>query len=176
MGISIAGLLVFGVLFSGILALSRSGLVGEVMVTDATRGAVELVGERNRTAISIASGPTISTADGSCTLTAGVKNTGYISIAEYSDMDVVLQLTEGNNAPQRLPYSTASTPATGDWSKSFVSTADLFEPGILSLDETMTITGTLSLPQAGDTTGKLTVGAPNGITAEGSFSLETPCP
>ena len=92
-------------------------------------------------------------------------------------MDVIVQFTQANNAPQSLEYTTGGTPSsTGEWAKTVTSATDKFEPGLFNPGETMVIKAKLNLTQAGDTSGILTVGTPNGVTDTATFSLTTPCP
>ena len=174
MAASIAGLLILSVIFTGMITTFRSNLFGNVLVGNATKEAAQLLGERNRTEISINS---ITTGDGGCDLTVVLKDTGSTSMSDFSHMDVIVQFTEGMNAARRLTYTGDSgSPGQGEWASTLIATSDKFEPGIFNPGETMTVTAKLSLPKTGDRAGQVTIGTPNGIVATGSVSgLEAPC-
>ena len=156
----------------------RSTLAGNVATGGALREAAQFEGEQSRTELGL-TGALISTAGGDCILTVTGDNDGATSISDFSDMDVIVQFAEANNPPQQLSYTTGDTPSsTGNWAKILTpfSTSDKFQPGIFDPGDTIVIQAQLSLPVAGDTTGTVTIGAPNGVIDTLSFSLSTPCP
>ena len=156
----------------------RTGLFGDVLISDATKDASRLLGERARTEISLRSAA-IGTANGICTLTVTGDNIGATSIDDFSRMDLIVQFSEGVNVPQRFAYTTGASPvSTGDWVKdlNLASNPDLYEPGILNPGEAIKATAKLDLPSAGDTSGTVTLGTPNGVIDTLSFGLVTPCP
>ena len=157
------------------LTTFRTNLYGNVLVGNAIKEATQLTGERNRTEIALA-GAAVSGDGGSCTLTVTAENTGSTSTADFSHMDVIVQLTQGNNPPRQLAYTGSALPSNGEWTKTLPAASDRFEPGIFNPGEPMVITAGLALPSPGDTSGELTVGMPNGSTATASFSVTTPCP
>ena len=155
--------------------LFRSTLFGNVVTSNAIKEATQLVGERNRTEISIQSAA-INTSSGSCILVVTGDNEGATSVSDFSMMDVIVQFGEANNYPRRFTYTTGDSPSSaGDWAKELVSTSDLFQPGIFNPGEIIVIRGKLSLPEANDTAGTVTVGTDNGVIDTASFSITTPC-
>ncbi len=72
MGSTIAGLLILTLFFTGVLLVSNTTLSGNAQVSGATRAAVEVVGDRARTTIDIAS----TSSSGTCNLRVVVDNIG----------------------------------------------------------------------------------------------------
>lgn len=178
MAASLAGLLIITVLFTAALIIFRTNLFTNAQIGDAIKEISNVTGERARTAIKL----TTTTGDqsGGCDTTRfKVENTGATSISNFSDMDVIVQFTTGNNQVQKLNYVTGDTPSTtGDWAR-ILSPQD-FEAGIFNPGEIMVITAILSITQAVSTgEGAVTVGTPNGITATRTFPdnfLVSRCP
>jgi len=169
--------LILAVFLTGVLMMSRTTLFGNMLTSNAMKESAQLLGERARTEMSLKT-PTITTADGSCTLTVTGDNTGSTAITDFPLMDVIVQFAPGANDPQRLNYTTGdSPPSTGDWAKNLTpfSTSDKFQPGIFNPGETVIIKAKLAATVVGDTTGTVTVAAPNGVIDTASFSLTTPC-
>lgn len=176
MAAAIAGLLILAVFLTSAVTVARSGLVGTAAVSGALQEATRLDGQQFRTEISF-DDAAINTDDGNCNLTVTGDNTGAVSIVDFSMMDVIVQLTQGNNAPQSLEYTTGGTPSSaGDWAKPVTSASDKFELGLFNPGETMVIKAMLSLTVGGDTSGEVTVSTPDGVTDTATFSLTTPCP
>ena len=166
------------VFMAGALTTFRTGLAGQTAMGQATKQAAKDAGERARTRIVLTT-VSLSTAGGTCILTVTGDNIGATSIAEFSRMDMIVQLAEGNNSPQRLTYITGDTPASaGQWTVALgsASTADLYEPGILNPGEAITAKARLDLTVAGDTRATVTLGTPNGAAVAKSLNLITPCP
>ena len=106
-------------------------------------------------------------------------NDGVTSISNFDEMDVIVQMVEGNSPPQSLTYNSGDSPtSTGDWAKDLTpfSTSDAFQPGIFNPGETIVIQAKLSLTVAGDSNATMTVAVPNGVTGTRTVSLTTPCP
>ena len=145
------------VFFTGALMMFRTSLFGDVLVSNAVNEAVDLSGDRARTAIEIPS----SESDGTCNLTITIANTGTTAISGFSQMDIIVQFVTGSNAPENLTFVEGSSPTDeGQWTVSSIS--GRFEPGILNPGEILTVQAKLALVEAGS--GVLTVGTPNGIT------------
>ena len=166
MGATLAGLLISSMFFTGALMMFRTTLQGNVVIGDTTRESIRIAGERARTEISIT-----SVVGSGCGLTITVDNTGAISIADASRMDIIVQYPAGNNSAQRLTYDLTGPPDIGEWIATSIS--GQFQPAIFDPGETMTIDAQLSLVEAGP--GTVTVGSHNGIIDTGAFSTSTPC-
>lgn len=166
MGSTIAGLMILTLFFASVLLISRTTLSGNAQVSEAARDAVQLVGERARTTIAVAS----TSSSGTCNLRVVVDNTGATSVSDLTRMDVIVQFPSGNNAAQRLGYVTGPV-TVGDWVSTTISGA--FEPGVLNPGETMTIDTQVLVVEAGS--GTVTVSTPNGVIATASFPSLTPC-
>lgn len=178
MSATIAGLLILAVFLAGVLMMFRSTLFGNVSTGSALREAAQFEGEQSRTEIKLTAG-SVSTAGGNCILTVTGDNDGVTSISNFDEMDVIVQMVEGNNPPQSLTYNSGDSPtSTGDWAKDLTPffTSDAFQPGIFNPGETIVIQAKLSLTVAGDSNATMTVAAPNGVTGTRTVSLTTPCP
>ncbi len=124
MGAALAGLLILAVFITGTLTMSRTNLFGNVLVTETTKEAIRLSGERARTVIDVTS----TAVTGPCTVTLTVDNAGSTSISDLSQMDVIAQFPAGNNVPQRLTHALSGA-VVGEWSA--ISISGLFQPGIV---------------------------------------------
>ncbi|MCH7799958.1 MAG: hypothetical protein IIC24_00285 [Chloroflexi bacterium] len=173
MASSLAGLLIMGVFFTGALMMFHTSLFGNVLISNAMKEAVDLSGDRARTAIEIPS----SIGDGTCNLTINIANTGTTAISGFSKMDIIVQFVTGNNSPHKLTFAKGNSPANeGEWTVSAIS--GQFEPGILNPGEILTVKAKLALVEA--SSGVLTVGTPNGITDTRTFpssgsAVSAPC-
>ena len=168
MGASLAGLLIITVLFTTALIIFRTNLFTNAQIGDSIKEISDVTGERARTVIKIST--TTGDQSGGCdTARIQVENTGATSISNFSDMDVIVQFTSGDNQVQKLNYVTGNTPSTtGDWARS-LSPQD-FAAGIFNPGEIMVITAILSITQTVSTgEGAVTVGTPNGVTATRTF-------
>ena len=178
MSATIAGLLILAVFLAGVLMMFRSTLFGNVSTGSALREAAQIEGERSRTEIDLTDG-SVSTAGGVCILIVTGDNDGVTAISDFDEMDVIVQMVEGNNPPQRLTYNSGDSPTSaGDWAKNLTpfATSDAFQPGIFNPGETFEIKVKLSLTVGGDSNATVTVGAPNGVTTTRTVPLTTPCP
>lgn len=169
MAATVAGLLILSVFFASEAMMFRANMHGTLVTANSTSQAVRLSGERARTFIEIVDTST----GGLCNLTVEVENNGAASLVDPSRMDVIVQFPGGNNPPQRLTYGGSGPPSLGEWASTSISGA--FDPGIFDPGEDMQIDAKLSL-SAADATGTVTVAAPNGVTATGSFPAVSPCP
>ena len=159
-------MLISAMFFTGALMMFRTTLQANVVIGDTTRESIRIAGERARTEISIT-----SVVGSGCGLTITVDNTGAISIADASRMDVIVQYPAGNNPAQRLTYVLTGPPGIGEWTADSIS--GQFQPSIFDPGEMMTIEAQLSLVEAG--AGMVTVGSHNGVIDTGDFPSLTPC-
>ena len=102
MGPSIAGLLVMAVFFAGLMMLSRTTLLGEVVVSRAMTDAASVSSKRSNTDLTITE--SVIVMGDECTLNISVKNQGATTIYDFNHMDVIVQFTGGNNISRSLTY------------------------------------------------------------------------
>lgn len=144
MGPSIAGLLVMAVFFAGLMMLSRTTLLGEVVVSRAMTDAASVSSKRSNTDLTITE--SVIVMGDECTLNISVKNQGATTIYDFNHMDVIVQFTGGNNISRSLTYDSGEIPSASDeWTRDFPPGSNLVEPGIFNPGETMTINGQLTL-------------------------------
>lgn len=105
MGISLAGLMIFGVMLTAVMMMGRATLFTSTSVGVSITEAVKLSGERARTGLNIAS----TTARG-YDLSILLDNTGSNPIYDLPGMDVIVQYKDdsGNDVIQHLTHSTAT--------------------------------------------------------------------
>ena len=144
----------------------RTSLFGSLQVSDAAKASSYALGERARTVIGITS----TAVDGACGLTIDLENTGASVIRQLPKMDVIVQFPTGNNQALGMAYSTAA-PNLGEWT--VVSISGLFEPDDWNPGENLTIQAQVPLLESGG--GIVTVGTPNGIVSQATFSGLLPC-
>ena len=168
MGATVAGILVLAVFFSGAFMVSRTTLLGNVLMGDTMKESIRVSGEKARTEIQITSA---MVGAASCDLTVNVDNTGATSVANLSIMDVIVQFPGGDNAPQRLVYAGSGPPNLAQWAVSSIS--GQFEPSNFNPGESITIDAKLTLTETGD--GTVTVGTHNGVVDTALFPALSPC-
>ena len=168
MGINVAGLMVIGVMIIVLSLLLQVSLSSSTDTTLASIQAVDRAGERARTNLSIES----TAGWGGANLTVKVKNTGLISVYDFSQMDFIVDYIAapggGTQTIARLTYSTTG-PGNNQWKKSSISPDD-FEPGAWNPGETVTLDAKVSPPPLVNQLGTVAVGTPNGVAVAAIFS------
>ena len=164
MGSSLAGLLILAILLTGSLMIWQVNLAGTTRIHGASKGALQLEGERARTQPSI----TTAKADrNNNTLAVSVSNNGAtsVSVSDLDKMDLVVFYDSAAQSPVRLTYTTTNPPPAGQWTNASISGS--FEPSVWNPAEDLTISATLV--GATCAPGTVTVGFPNGVTDTSPF-------
>jgi len=164
MGSSLAGLLILAVLLTASLMIWRVNLVGNVVIQSASKGALQLEGERARTVPNMV---TASANRNNNTLAVTLQNDGATSVpvSGFPDMDVVVIYDLAAQTPLRLTYTATNPPPSGQWTKTSISGG--FEPDVWNPTETLAILATLN--GADCNKGTVTVGFPNGVIDTNPF-------
>jgi len=101
---------------------------------------------------------------------ADLQNDGSTALADYAQMDVLVQYTTGGGAPVLawIPY-TNSALAPNTWTIQDI-TNDAFEPGILNPGETLRMRIWLDPPAGVGTTNRLLIATDLGVTVSTTFA------
>jgi len=130
--------------------------------------AAERRAERVETLVSLVSaGP----AGADCiSFTVEVNNPGQTSVADFSQMDLVVAYSgrDGTNQAAGLQY-VSSGPAVNQWTVTSI-TPDSFNPNIWNPEEKATLTFKLDPPMKHTASGTLTIGTPLAVIVSASFS------
>jgi len=165
---ALTGLIVITLLLLAVLTIGQTYLATQNTMVESWRGMEERLGDRARTDLSPVSSET-SVGGGTVVLT--LQNDGDTKLADFDRWDVIVQYheTEGGYAQEWLPFDELGT--DNSWLVSYSEgTMDAFEPRILNPGEQMVIEITLNPTVAMTTTNRVTVAAPNGISASTVFT------
>ena len=101
-----------------------------------------------------------------------VNNPGQTSVADFSEMDLIVEYT-GRDATNQLTHLqyVSSSPAANQWTLSTI-TPDTYDPNIWNPEEKATFTFQLSPPMKHKTSGLLTIGTPLAVTVSTNFSCD----
>jgi len=148
---------------------------GILMSTDVTALSVEQIsvreGEVSRTGLDAVRAARLSWSD---LLRVTVANTGQTKLASFDKWDVIVRYYDADGADHTewLPYTTGNL-SDNEWRKSKIGLhgpVESFEPGIVNPSEELVILAQLNPPPGDNTTGLVTVVAPNGIFDSLSFN------
>ena len=162
MGASIAGLLVLGLLFTGMLILFRTSLLDDTRMVNNTKEETILEDERARTSLEIISTNALEVFRCDTGVELIVRNNGRIPVKEFEQMDVLTWYTPEGAPTRTEPFAfTAGNLEKGQWSVGGISPnngSPWFDPG-----ETATLLWRFLQAQQESTAGYLTVVTPNGV-------------
>ena len=163
MGASAASLLVLTVLFVGVLMMFKSSTLGEGRINGVMAEAAENDSERRRTALAVTSTVGLSVFRCDTGVEVTVDNVGEAPINNFPQMDVLTWYTLASGVPvtQAFKYSKGNL-EKGEWSVGGISPDNDnpgFDPG-----ETATLVWRFDQPQMPNTSGYLTIVAPNGVS------------
>lgn len=129
--------------------------------------------ERARSAINISSAAVAGSNPGVSTdLTVSIDNTGSQSVANFSQMDVIVQYTDSadNEVRQFLAYNAGGI-GNNQWTQGVPGvTPDVLNPGMWDSDETLNIDMRVSLDIKAGTSAVIVVGTPQGASDQTSVS------
>jgi len=166
---AITALLVIGVMILAILGISDRALSAQAAITEASRGIQEREGERIRTVLMPTQAVVNETGD---VLQVTVKNSGSTLLADFERWDVIVEYADGvTEQVQWIPYGSD----VNQWSAEIyqdaeVGTPEVFDPNLLNPGEDLLLNVVLSPAIAPDSTNRITVVTPNGISTAISFS------
>ncbi len=141
---------------------------GILTSTDVTALSVEGIsvreGEVNRTGLDAVRAARLSWSD---LLRVTVENTGQTRLASFSKWDIIVNYSDAEGAvhTEWLPYTTGNL-SDNEWRKAKIGLrgpTESFEPGIVNPAEELVILARLDPLPGDNTTGDITVAAPNGI-------------
>jgi len=161
------GVLVLGVLLTGMLLLFHANAASDEIVRASIQQAAQLESERARTALSIEFAEAHSVFRCDTRVELAVKNTGRVSIGDFDHMDVFTWYTPQTGDPvmRRFGYS-AGNLAKDEWTLASITPDNgnlRWEPG-----ETAVLSWRFLQPQKQGTPGYISVGTPNAV-ADGVY-------
>jgi hypothetical protein len=129
--------------------------------------------ERVGSAIGISSASITSSAPGSSTdITVSVDNTGSQSVADFNQMDVIVQYTDSsdNLVRRSLGYNDSGI-GNNQWTQGVPGvTPDILNPGMWDSDETFTMDLRVAPDVKSGTSAVIVVGTPQGASDQTSVS------
>ena len=163
---NIAGMMVLALLLTVIALMGRVTIVSSTLMEFSQRAAFERAEVRAKTNFTITS----ATANGS-DITVTIKNTGEISIADFKDMDFIVEYTStaggGTKVVTWLNYTT-ETLAVDEWKKTSIS-PDNLEQNVWNETETLTLDILLSGTLQSGTEGTVSIATPAGVSGTAYF-------
>ena len=165
MGLQIAGLMVMTLMILVLTLMSQVTVRSNLITSEAATQTIGSTGDRARTSLEFV---TTSAAVGD--LTVELKNTGFTSVFDFSQMDFIVEYLDSsdNQVITHLTYTTGAL-ASNQWKKTSI-TPDVFQPNALNPSEILTLDALLSPAQKAGTTAAITVVTPNGVAAVSSFN------
>ena len=109
-------------------------------------------------------------------ITVWVNNTGQVNLEDFAKWDVIAEWTgDGTSHLDYLSYAT-SGPNDNEWMVQGIflpdkTTPEVMDPNILNPQEVMNITLKLSPDMSINTTARITISTPNGITSQCLITL-----
>lgn len=160
-------LIIAAILMLATVLMARGGFLGADAIGQTLRDQETRFEQRNQTGLSVTNA-SIDNTGANITLT--VRNDGQTPIANFSQMDVVLQyFAEGGGRYDTwIPYTSGALSAN-TW-RTGTFTNDVFEPGILNAGESMQMLIRVN-PVVGRTTTNLAIiGTERGVTTQTYFA------
>ena len=160
-------LLIAAILMLSTVLMARGGFMGADAIGQTLRQSETRYGQQNRTGLQVTT-TSIDAAGANVTIT--IKNNGQTPLADYADMDVVVQYfgQTGTRFDKWIPY-TSGPLAANTW-KTGTFTNDVFEPGILNAGESMELLIRLNPVVGPATTNLAVIGSEKGVTAQTYFA------
>ena len=163
---NVAGMLLLALLLSVIVLMAQATIVSSALMEFTQRAAFQRAEARAKTNFTITS----ITASGS-NITVAIKNTGETSIADFKDMDFIVEYTStaggGTKVITWLNYTTG-TLAADEWKKTSIS-PDNLEQNVWNERETLTLDALLSGTLQGGTEGTVSITTPAGVSGTAYF-------
>jgi len=160
-------ILIAAILMLSTVLMARGGFMGADAIGQSLRGSETRYEEQSRTSLTV-TGTAIDGTGANITIT--VRNDGQTSIANFANMDVVVQYF-GEGGPRYdkwIPY-TAGALAADTWTIG-AFTNDLFDPGILDAGESVAIQIRVNPVVGHATTNRAIIGTERGVTVQTSFA------
>ncbi len=160
-------LLIAAILMLSTVLMARGGFLGADAIGQSLRTSQTSYAEQNRTTLTVTS-TSIDPTGANITIT--VRNDGQTSVAEFANMDVMLQYFAAGGARYDvwLPYTSGPLAANTWTTGAFIN--DVFEPGILNTGESMQILIRVNPVVAPATTNLAVIGTDKGVTVQTYFS------
>ncbi len=160
-------LLIAAILMLSTVLMARGGFMGADAIGQTLRQSETRYGQQNRTGLQVTT-TSIDAAGANVTIT--IKNNGQTPLADYADMDVVVQYfgETGTRFDKWIPYT--SGPLAADTWKTGTFTNDVFEPGILNTGESMELLIRLNPVVGPATTNLAVIGSEKGVTVQTYFA------
>lgn len=172
MGVAIGIIFALASLLVGFGLISKSSIDAiDQSAVSRTESRVRL-GDQRRTELTVT-----TTTVSSSLVDFTVKNTGQVSLGEFSTWDVVVQYYEADDTYHIfwLPYTTAASPGANEWTvtglyiDAATSAAEIFQPNILDPGEEAVIRANLSPAPKDPANNVATIVAPNGVSVMTPF-------
>ena len=175
MATAIVTLIAMGIMLSAALMLTGGSISSFSGVSGALQGMEQRVGDTVRTSMS---GISATTTSSSTQLRIVLNNDGNTPLWHFNDWDLIVQYFDdsGNLKIQRLTYTDAGVPSSGEWVidgiflEEQTSTPEVFDPGILNPTEEAVILATLSPSVGVGSSNLVTVANRQGIAVSLNFS------
>jgi hypothetical protein len=160
-------LVIASILMLCTVLMARGGFMGADAIGQTLRQSETRYGQQNRTGLDV----TATSIDASgANVTITVKNDGQTPLANFADMDVVLQYfgETGTRFDKWIPYTSGALGA--DTWKTGTFTNDVFEPGILNTGESMELLIRVNPVVGPATTNLAVIGSDKGVTVQTYFA------
>jgi archaellum component FlaF (FlaF/FlaG flagellin family) len=160
-------LVIASILMLCTVLMARGGFMGADAIGQTLRQSETRYGQQNRTGLEV-TGTSIDASGANVTIT--VKNDGQTPLANFADMDVVLQYfgETGTRFDKWVPYTSGAL-AADTW-KTGTFTNDVFEPGILNAGESMELLIRVNPVVGPATTNLAVIGSDKGVTVQTYFA------
>jgi hypothetical protein len=159
-------LMLAAILMLSTVLMARGGFLGADAIGQSLRQSQTNYEQQNHTTLTVtgaASDPT------GANITITIRNDGSTAIADFANMDVVVQYFGAGGAryDKWLPY--IAGPLAGDTWTTGTFTNDVFEPGILNTGESVQILIRVNPVVAPATTNLAVIGTEKGVTVQTYF-------
>jgi hypothetical protein len=169
----IPGLLIIASFIVASMIMFGTFLFVSITQSEALKDLGKISRERAGSAVSISSASiTSATLGSSSDITVSVDNTGSQSVADFSQMDVIVQYTDssGNLVRRSLPYNDSSI-GDNQWTQGAPGiTPDILNPGMWDSDESFTIDLRVAPDVKSGTSAVIVVGTPQGTSDQTTVS------
>ncbi len=159
-------ILIAAILMLSTVLMARGGFLGADAIGQSLRQSEARYGQQNRTGLTVTS-TSIDASGANITIT--VRNDGQTSVANFANMDVVVQYfgETGARYDKWIPYTSGAL-ASDTWTLG-TFTSDVFEPGILNTGESVQILIRVNPVVGHATTNLAVIGTDHGVTVRTYF-------
>ena len=159
-------LLIAAILMLSTVLMARGGFLGADAIGQSLRQSHTSYEQQNRTVLTV-TGTAIDGTGANITIT--VRNDGETPIADYANMDVVVQYFGVGSVrfDKWLPFTSGPLAADSWTTGTFIN--DVFEPGILNTGESVQILIRVNPVVAPATTNLAVIGTEKGVTVQTYF-------